>query len=314
MYINATGFYVPQGRVSNDYFFEINGKTNEWIRQRTGIITRSRATDEENVNTMGLLAVEDALKSLPYDISDVDLIVAASYSPYDTVATPAHVVQNRYGIEGVKAVYISSACSSFINALEIVECYFLSGKAKRALIVGAEKNTDYYHPEDPKSGHLWGDAAAAFFLSSERVAEGDAHVRTVHSEALGNIENSITSINMRPTKGGISMTNGKDVFIRACMTMPKNVLKLLAENNMGIEDMTYLVPHQANLRIMNNVAKTLGIATEQCLQNIEELGNTGSVSSALVYAQNAHRFKRGDVIVMTVFGGGYSTGGCLIVA
>ncbi|MEE1168516.1 MAG: 3-oxoacyl-[acyl-carrier-protein] synthase III C-terminal domain-containing protein, partial [Alistipes sp.] len=111
-----------------------------------------------------------------------------------------------------------------------------------------------------------------------------------------------------------SMTNGKDVFIRACMTMPKNVLKLLAENNMGIEDMTYLVPHQANLRIMNNVAKTLGIATEQCLQNIEELGNTGSVSSALVYAQNAHRFKRGDVIVMTVFGGGYSTGGCLIVA
>ena len=105
MYINATGFYVPEGRVSNDFFFEINGKTDEWIRQRTGIITRSRATEEENVNTMGLLAVEDALRNLPYDIREVDLIVAASYSPHDTVATPAHVVQNRYGIEDVKAVY-----------------------------------------------------------------------------------------------------------------------------------------------------------------------------------------------------------------
>ena len=83
---------------------------------------------------------------------------------------------------------------------------------------------------------------------------------------------------------------------------------------MTIEEMTYLVPHQANLRIMHNVAKTLGITSNQCLQNIEELGNTGSVSSALVYAQNAHRYKQGDVIVLTVFGGGYSTGGCLIVA
>jgi 3-oxoacyl-[acyl-carrier-protein] synthase-3 len=314
MYINATGFYIPEGRVSNEYFFEINGKTDEWIRQRTGIITRSRATEEENVNTMGLLAIEDALQRLPYDIHEVDLIVAASYSPHDTVATPAHVAQNRYGIEGAKAVYVSSACSSFINALEIVECYFLAGKAKRALVIGAEKNTDYYHPEDPKSGHLWGDAAAAFFLSSERITEKDAHIRTIHSEALGYIDNCITSINMRPIKGGISMTNGKDVFIRACTTMPKNVVKLLEENDMRIEDMTYLVPHQANLRIMKNVAHTLGITEEQCLQNIEELGNTGSVSSALVYAQNAHRFKQGDVIVMTVFGGGYSTGGCLIVA
>lgn len=314
MYINATGFYVPSARVHNDFFFEINGKTDEWIRQRTGIVTRSRAMDEENTNTMALLAVENALPSLSYDISAVDLIVAASYSPHDTVATPAHVVQNRYGIRGAKAIYVSSACSSFINALEIVECYFKAGKAKRALIVGAEKNSDYYHPEDPKSGHLWGDAAAAFFISSERVSETDAHIRTIHTEALGHIEGCTSAINMRPTKGGISMTNGKDVFVRACMTMPNNVRKLLIESNMTIDNLSYLVPHQANLRIMKNVAHDLGIEDERCLQNIVELGNTGSVSSALVYAQNAHRFKPGDVIVMTVFGGGYSTGGCLIVA
>ena len=110
------------------------------------------------------------------------------------------------------------------------------------------------------------------------------------------------------------MTNGKDVFIKACMTMPRNVRGLLERNGLTLDDMDYLVAHQANLRILNNVASDMKLRPEQVLQNIVELGNTGSASSALVYAQNAERFRRGDIIVMTVFGGGYSTGGCLIRA
>ncbi|MBQ8493260.1 MAG: ketoacyl-ACP synthase III [Alistipes sp.] len=314
MYINATGYYVPEARVGNDYFLEVNGKTDEWIRQRTGIVTRSKASDDENINTMALRAVEMAVKRLPYDIGDVDLIVAASYSPHDTVATPAHVIQNRYGIQGVKAVYVSSACSSFMNALEIVECYFKAGKATKALVIGGDKNTAYYHPEDPKSGHLWGDASAVFFLSKERMTESDARIVELTTEALGYHDNSVEAINMRPYAGGISMTNGKDVFIKACQTMPRNVRYLLENNGYTLDDLSYLVAHQANLRILNNVASDLKLRPEQVLQNIVELGNTGSASSALVYAENSHRFRRGDVIVMTVFGGGYSTGGCLIVA
>lgn len=159
MFINATGFYVPEERVDNQHFLELNGLTSEWIEQRTGIRSRSKAKAEENINTMSMEAVRNALPKLPYDITDVDLIVSASYSPYDTVATAAHLAQHEFHIENAKALYLSSACSSFLNALEVVEGYFAMGKATKALILSADKNSAYYNETDPKAGHLWGDAA-----------------------------------------------------------------------------------------------------------------------------------------------------------
>lgn len=231
MFINATGFYVPEERVDNQHFLELNGLTSEWIEQRTGIRSRSKAKAEENINTMSMEAVRNALPKLPYDITDVDLIVSASYSPYDTVATAAHLAQHEFHIENAKALYLSSACSSFLNALEVVEGYL---------------------PE------------------------------------------------------------GRDVFIQACTYMPKNVLYLLEKNGYTLDNLTYFIGHQANMRIMSNIAKQLNLPEEKFLHNIEELGNTGSVSSALVYAQNDHSFKKGDLVAITVFGGGYSTGACLI--
>lgn len=155
MFINATGFYVPEERVDNQHFLELNGLTSEWIEQRTGIRSRSKAKAEENINTMSMEAVRNALPKLPYDITDVDLIVSASYSPYDTVATAAHLAQHEFHIENAKALYLSSACSSFLNALEVVEGYFAMGKATKALILSADKNSAYYNETDPKAGHLW---------------------------------------------------------------------------------------------------------------------------------------------------------------
>ena len=145
MFINATGFYVPEERVDNQHFLELSGLTSEWIEQRTGIHTRSKAKEGENINTMSLEAVKDALPKLPYDITEVDLIVSASYSPYDTVATAAHTVQHEYTIADAKALYLSSACSSFLNALEVVEGYFAMGKASKALVLSADKNSAYYN-------------------------------------------------------------------------------------------------------------------------------------------------------------------------
>lgn len=147
MFINATGFYVPEERVDNQHFLELNGLTSEWIEQRTGIRSRSKAKAEENINTMSMEAVRNALPKLPYDITDVDLIVSASYSPYDTVATAAHLAQHEFHIENAKALYLSSACSSFLNALEVVEGYFAMGKATKALILSADKNSAYYRSE-----------------------------------------------------------------------------------------------------------------------------------------------------------------------
>ena len=312
MFINATGFYVPEERVDNQHFLELNGLTSEWIEQRTGIRSRSKAKAEENINTMSMEAVRNALPKLPYDITDVDLIVSASYSPYDTVATAAHLAQHEFHIENAKALYLSSACSSFLNALEVVEGYFAMGKATKALILSADKNSAYYNETDLKAGHLWGDAAAAFFISKERVSEKDSEIVEVYTQGLGYLGKAPDAVHLRPCDGGIMMPEGRDVFIQACTYMPKNVLYLLEKNGYTLDNLTYFIGHQANMRIMSNIAKQLNLPEEKFLHNIEELGNTGSVSSALVYAQNDHSFKKGDLVAITVFGGGYSTGACLI--
>lgn len=284
MFINATGFYVPEERVDNQHFLELNGLTSEWIEQRTGIRSRSKAKAEENINTMSMEAVRNALPKLPHE----------------------------FHIENAKALYLSSACSSFLNALEVVEGYFAMGKATKALILSADKNSAYYNETDPKAGHLWGDAAAAFFISKERVSEKDSEIVEVYTQGLGYLGKAPDAVHLRPCDGGIMMPEGRDVFIQACTYMPKNVLYLLEKNGYTLDNLTYFIGHQANMRIMSNIAKQLNLPEEKFLHNIEELGNTGSVSSALVYAQNDHSFKKGDLVAITVFGGGYSTGACLI--
>jgi 3-oxoacyl-[acyl-carrier-protein] synthase-3 len=314
MYINTVGYYIPEERIPNDYFLNVNGLTNEWIVQRTGIVTRSKAKSEENLNTMGLEAIRHALPSLPYDIKEVDLIISASYSPYDTVGTAAHVAQHEFGIQDAKGFYISSACSSFVNALEIIEGYFSMEKATKALIIGGDKNSAYTNEDDPKSGHLWGDAAVAFFISKEKLSEDDAKILDIYTEALGCLGKGPESVQLRPYDGGIRMPEGKDVFIQACTIMPKNARRLLERYGYTFDNLSYFIGHQANLRIMRNIAQQINMPDEKFLQNIEELGNTGSSSCALVYAQNEKKkkFKKKDLICITVFGGGYSAGACLI--
>ncbi|MDR0573818.1 MAG: ketoacyl-ACP synthase III [Tannerella sp.] len=312
MYINATGFYIPEERVPNEYYTKKTGLTDEWIVQRTGIKTRSRARADENMNTMSVDAVKNTLPSLPYDIKEVDLIISSTYSPFDTVGTAAHVVQNKFGIENAKAFTMSSACSSFINALEIIEGYFAMGKAHKALIVGGDKNTAYNNEDDPKSGHLWGDAAIAFFFSDERITDDDHEVLDIYTEALGCMGKGPEGIQLRPRDGGIRMPEGKDVFIQACTYMPKNALRLLEKRGLTFDDLSYFIGHQANLRILKNIANNINLPEEKVLSNIEELGNTGSASCALVFAQNIAKFKKEDLVCISVFGGGYSAGACLI--
>ncbi|MDR2472053.1 MAG: ketoacyl-ACP synthase III [Tannerella sp.] len=312
MYINAIGYYIPEERINNDYFKQLTGLTDEWIVQRTGIKTRSRAKADENINTMSVEAVRNALPSLPYDIKDVDLIISSTYSPYDTVGTAAHVVQREFEIPDCKAFLISSACSSFSNALEIVEVYFAAGKARRALIIGGDKNSAYCNENDPKAGHLWGDAAVAFFLSKERVSEADYEVLEVFTEALGCTGKGPDGIQLRPLDGGIAMPEGKDVFVRACTIMPDNARKLLEHHGYTFDDLAYFIGHQANMRILKNISSNIGLPEEKVLSNIEDLGNTGSASCALVFAQNIDKFHKGDLVCISVFGGGYSAGAALV--
>lgn len=312
MYINAMGHYIPEGRVPNEYFEKVNGLTHDWIVQRTGIVTRSKAAADENCDSMAIDAVENALPSLPYDIKDVDLIVGAYYSVYDSVATAAHVVQQKYNINGAKVVYASAACSSFINGLEIVEGYFAMGKAKRALVICSEHNTYYSNEKDPKSGHLWGDAAVAFFLSKDKVADTDIEIIDIFTEGLGNVGKGPGGVKLRPGEDGISMPDGRDVFVNACRYMIYALNNALEHIGLKKDDITKFICHQANKRIVMQVAHQLEKPLENFINNIEMLGNTGSASAPLVLSQHSGEFKKGDIIALMVFGGGYSCG-CFIV-
>lgn len=312
MYINATGFYIPTTRIPNDYFFNLNGLTSEWILQRTGIETRSKAAPDENTQTMGIDAVRDAIGKLPYDPQEIDLIVSASYSPYDTVGTLAHVVQREFNMVNAKSLYLSSACSSFANALEVVEGYFAMNKATKALIVCSEHNTAYSNETDPKAGHLWGDAAVSLFISKEKQKENEPEILDIYTRGLGHIGKGPEGVYLRPRTEGIVMPDGRDVFMHACKYMIEVLTSLTEKNNLSVADLSYVICHQANLRIVANIGHQLNLEDNRFLNNIRELGNTGSASAMLVMAQHIDEMKKGDLVGLTVFGGGYSSGGFLI--
>lgn len=308
MYINAMGHYVPSQRIDNDHFLNVNGLTSDWIIQRTGIKTRSRCEEGENQYTMGLAAIEDALARLPYQIKDVDLIVGAAYAAYDTVATVGHIAQREYDINHAKVVYITSACSSFINAMEVVETYFAAGKASKALIVCSEHNTYYSNEYSPKDGHLWGDAAVAYFISKERVSPSDWEVKSVFTEGLGNVGKGPDGVKLRPKEDGITMPDGRDVFVHACRYMIYALNKALEQCGMNLGNINKIITHQANKRIVAQVAHQLDKPMSDFINNIEELGNTGSASAPLVLSQYQDEVAPGALVALTVFGGGYSCG------
>lgn len=306
MYINAIGHYIPSNRVSNEYFKELNGLDADWIVQRTGIESRSRCAEGENVDTMAFEAVDNAIPRLPYSIKDVDLIVAAHYCAFDTVGTAAHRVQRKYGIEDAKAVYASSACSSFVNGLEIIEGYFAMGKASRALLICSEHNSYYSNDNDPKAGHLWGDAAVAYFVSKDKESDSDLEVLSIYTEGLGHIGAGPDGVLLRPKEEGIAMPNGRDVFMYAVKYMQYALEKNLANADLDKDDITYFITHQANMRIVKQLARMMDTPMERFLNNIQLLGNTGSASAPLVLAQHQDELKKGDIVSLMVFGGGYS--------
>jgi len=312
MFINTISHYVPEQRVPNEYFRNLNGLDDEWIFDRTGIRTRSKAGINENANTMAVEAVSRALKVLPFDIKEVDLIIGASYTPYDTVATIGHTVQREFGIPEAQVVYVSSACSSLVNALEIVEGYFSMGKATRALVIASEHNTYYSDENCEKSGHLWGDGASALFISEEPIGTKPGEILNIFTRGLGHIGKGTESVYLRPGEGGLQMPDGRDVFMHACNFMRVALEKTLDNCNLTMEDLDLIIPHQANHRIIANLIKQLNILPKKVLSNIEELGNTGCASTGICLSQNMDKIPTDSLVGITVFGGGYSAGAFLV--
>jgi 3-oxoacyl-[acyl-carrier-protein] synthase-3 len=303
---------VPSKRVSNDYFFEINGLTADWILKRTGIETRSKAGADETGVTMGLAATAKAIEKLSYSVQDVDLIVSAGYTPEDTVGTLAHIVQREYNIRNARTMMVSTACSSFLNALEIVQGYFALGKATKALIICSEINSAYNNECDPKCGHLWGDAAIAMFVSKERITGNEPEILNITTRGLGHVGKGPAGVILSLRNGGLQMMYGKDVFSHAVQHMIEALKTVAGEINITVQDVDYVIAHQANMRIVSSMLHVMNIPEHKSLNNIKKYGNTGSASAFLVFMEHWHLYEKNMLIGITVFGGGYSSGAILI--
>lgn len=310
MYIHAVSHYLPSQVIGNEHFTQLNGLSSEWIIERTGITERRKAAPGENTNTMSVEAVQHLQTKA--DLTTVDLIVGATYTPHDTIATLAHVVQHHLGIADIPVVSISSACSSLLNAIEIVEGYFALNKASRALVVVSEHNTAYNNDQDKVSGHLWGDGSAALLITKERQSEADFKVLSLLTGGAAHSGKAVEAVVLKPLEQGVIMPFGRDVFINACTYMPKASQQALERCDLTLENVDYVLPHQANLRISRNVMNTLGLPETKLISNIERLGNTGCAGCAIALSENWTMFQPSQHIVITVFGGGYSYGAMVI--
>lgn len=312
MIINFVSHYIPDIIVPNNYFSTNYGISKEDIISKSGILERRYCQVGENTNTMAVEAVKRALAQTAFPTQEIDLIIGASYTPYDTIGSLAHTIQKEFHIEHAKCFTVNSACSSFVNALEIVDCYFANKKASKAIVVVSEHNSAYYDRNDKKSVFLWGDGAAAVLVSNERYSDNDFLIIDVNTTGLGHIGKSVDGVCLRPVEDGLKMPFGRDVFQYACNYMIKEIETILKRNNIPIQELNYLITHQANSRISDYVVKKLGINTSRVLSNIKFLGNTGSASTPIVLSQNKERFKKNDIVAITVFGGGYSSGALLL--
>ncbi len=312
MYINTASYYLPETIIPNEYYTRLTGLTDEWIYKRSGIRKRTKAGIDENTNTMSIRAVESAIDQLPYPIKEVDLIVGATYTPYDTIGTLAHAVQGHFNIPHARVVSISTACSSVLNAIEIVEGYFATNKAHRAIVVGSEHNTAYSDDRDEQSGHLWGDGAGALFISKEKFSGNDMKIIDLNTRGLAHIGKGVEGVYLRPNSGGLKMPYGREIFVNASKYMISEVKDILHKNDLTLKNINYLIPHQANTRIISNIAGRLVLSNGEIISNMEENGNKGCASTIISLSQNWDRFLSDELIVITVFGGGYSTGAMLL--
>lgn len=306
------GGYIPQKTIDNSYFSEITGLSEDWFLSRTGIQTRRKAQKEENTNALACKAIENLMQENKLDLSDIDLIVGATYTPYDTIHTLAHAAQSYLNIADIPVVSISTACSSFVNALEIVEGYFAIGKAQKALVIASDHNTAYSDETDKNSGHLWGDGASAILITLEQPLTKSLKIIDIITAGGGNLGKAKEGVFLRPIDEGFLMNNGKDVFLHACEYMSKITQKILAKNRKSINEVAYFIPHQANWRITQNVAENLNLPLEKVLSNIQYLGNTGCAGCSIALWENQAKYQQNDLIVMAVFGGGYSYGAALL--
>ncbi len=309
--IAGTGSYLPKKILSNADLEKMIDTTDEWIFSRTGIRERRIAAKSEHTSDLALEAAKKAIASAGIDANQIDLIVIATTTPDKIFPSVATMVQRKLGIAGCPAFDIQAVCSGFIYALATADNFIKVGGTKCALVIGAEifsRITDY---ADRGNCILWGDGAGAVILQATNSEQG---IISTHLHADGNYEKMLHVPRKHDGTPDTVHMEGNAVFKMAVNTLDQIVDETLAANNMQKSDIDWLVPHQANIRILQATAKKLDMPMDKVVVTVDKHGNTSaaSIPLALDVAVRDGRIKRGDVILMEAFGGGFTWGSALI--
>ncbi|GAA5059510.1 ketoacyl-ACP synthase III [Erythrobacter westpacificensis] len=314
----GTGSALPKACVSNEELATRVDTSDEWIRERTGITQRYIAAEGETTGSLGAAAAQAALDDAGLTIEDIDLIVLATATPDNTFPATATQVQMRLGGKGFPAFDVGAVCSGFLYALTTADAMLRSGMAKRAIVIGAETFSRILDWEDRTTCVLFGDGAGAFVIEAQDVAEDGAGIIASRLHADGEHGEMLYVDGGPSTTGEVGKLRmkGREVFRHAVANLSSVLKEVLEEAGQAPGDVDWVVPHQANLRILDATARKLGLPMEKVVVTVDQHANTSAASVPLAYdvARKDGRIKKGDLVMLEAMGGGFTWGASLLRA
>ena len=322
--ISGTGSYLPDKILSNEDLEKIVDTSDEWITTRTGIKERRIAADTQSTSDLATEAAVDAMADAKLTSDEIDLIIVATISPDAFFPSTACYVQKNIGAINALCFDVSAACSGLLYAMQIAENFISSGQRKNALIIGAEKLSSMVDWEDRNTCVLFGDGAGAAILTTDEENEGskkilasvlgsDGRQTDILHVPGGGSACPITPDNADQKLNAIRM-QGREVYKYAVNAMRRAAEQVLEKSNMEVEDVDKLIPHQANLRIIEAITDRMGIPSERTFVNLDKYGNTSAaaVAIALDEANKTQSIKKDDIVLLVAFGAGLTWASSLL--
>jgi len=315
--ITATGGYLPEKVVTNHDLEKLVDTSDQWIRERTGIEKRHIAADNQTTCDLAEAAARRAMDMAGKGADDIDLIIVATTTPDRIFPSTACLLQQRLDIHGCAAFDIQAVCTGFVYALGVADKFVRAGTAKCALVVGAETLSRIVDWTDRSTCVLFGDGAGAVILE----ASDEAGIMSTHLHADGSYEHLLTvpagvsqGYKQLQSREAFLLMKGNEVFKMAVNTLGQIVDETLQANNLEKSDIDWLIPHQANIRIIKATAKKLKMSMDHVVVTVDQHGNTSaaSVPLALDTAVRDGRIQHGETILLEAFGGGFTWGSALL--
>lgn len=320
--ITGVGHYSPEKKLTNKDLEKLVDTNDEWIRVRTGIKERSVLDREKGTSYMAVKAARMIFEQSAVSPNEIELIILATITPDMLVPSAASIVQKELGADHCWGFDLNGGCTGFIYALATASQFIETGKYKNALVIGADKMSSIINYEDRNTCVIFGDAAGAVLLEQSQdmdrgIIDFDLHLDGVGVEylnVLGGGSLHPATVETVKKKMHYVYQDGKTVFKYAVKGMSSISESVLKRNGLTGKDLNYLIPHQANYRIIDAVAKKLGLTPEQVIINIEKYGNTtaATIPLAMSEAHQQHKFQKDDWVMMTAFGAGFTWGSVLM--